>query len=138
MQETRVRSLLLERPLDEGMATHSSILAWRILQAEEPSGLQSEGSHRVVHNWRDVACTHAPLIYAADKYLYVFIYTYLSFGFGSSFFFSNFIFVSNISLYFPSESTSVVKLSFVWKWISLPLLVWTIVFLRAWNYLIFS
>ena len=124
MRETRVRSLLLEHPLDEGMATHSSILAWRILQAEEPSGLQSEGSHRVVHNWRDVACTHVPLIYAADIYMCLYTHTYNLFLVHHSSF-SNFIFVSNISLYFPSESTSVVKLSFVWKWICLPLLFWT-------------
>ena len=45
MQETQVRSLGQEDPLEEGMATHSSILAWRIPQAEEPAGLQSMGSH---------------------------------------------------------------------------------------------
>ena len=39
MQETRVRSLGQEDPLEEGMATHSSILAWRILWTEEPAGL---------------------------------------------------------------------------------------------------
>ena len=37
-------------PLEEGMATHSSILAWRIQWTEEPGGLQSIGSHRVRHN----------------------------------------------------------------------------------------
>ena len=37
-------------PLEEGMATHSSILAWRIPQTEEPGGLQSIGSQRVGHN----------------------------------------------------------------------------------------
>ena len=44
MQETRVRSLGWEDSLEEGMATHSSILAWRILWTEEPGGLQSTGS----------------------------------------------------------------------------------------------
>ena len=39
-----------EDPLEKEMATHSSILAWRILWREEPSGLQSIGSHRVGHN----------------------------------------------------------------------------------------
>ena len=39
-----------EDPLEEGMATHSSILAWRIPWTEEPGGLQSIGSQRVVHN----------------------------------------------------------------------------------------
>ena len=47
MQESWVRSLGWEDPLEEGMATHSSILAWRILWAEEPGGLQSMGSQRV-------------------------------------------------------------------------------------------
>ena len=40
----------LEDPLEEGMATHSSILAWRIPWTEEPDGLQSMGSHRVRHD----------------------------------------------------------------------------------------
>ena len=47
MQETRVQSLGREDPLEEGMATHSSILAWRILWTEEPGRLQSTGSQRV-------------------------------------------------------------------------------------------
>ena len=50
MQETRVRSLGLEVPLEEEMATHSSILAWRILWTEEAGGLQSLGSQRVGHD----------------------------------------------------------------------------------------
>ena len=45
-----VRSLGREDLLEEGMATHSSILAWRIPWTEEPGGLQSTGSHRVEHN----------------------------------------------------------------------------------------
>jgi len=44
MQETLVQFLGWEDPLEEGMATHSSILAWRIPWTEEPSGLQSVGS----------------------------------------------------------------------------------------------
>ena len=44
MQEMWVRSLVWEDPLEEEMATHSSILAWRILWTEEPGGLQSMGS----------------------------------------------------------------------------------------------
>ena len=43
MQETRVRSLDQEDPTEEGMATHSSILAWKTLWIEEPGGLQSMG-----------------------------------------------------------------------------------------------
>ena len=44
MQETQVRSLGWEAPLEKGMATHSSILAWRMPWTEEPGGLQSMGS----------------------------------------------------------------------------------------------
>ena len=43
MQETQVRSLGWEDPLEKEMATHSSILAWRIPWTEEPDGLQSMG-----------------------------------------------------------------------------------------------
>ena len=50
VQETRVRSLGWEDPLEKGMATHSSILAWEILWTEEPGGLQSMGSRRVGHD----------------------------------------------------------------------------------------
>ena len=50
MQETRVRSLDWEDPLQEGLATHSSILAWRIPRTEEPRGLQSTGLQRVGHD----------------------------------------------------------------------------------------
>ena len=46
----RVRSLGREDPLEEGMATHSSVLAWGIPQTEEPGGLQSMGSQRVGHD----------------------------------------------------------------------------------------
>ena len=47
MQETQVRSLGWEDPLEKGMATHSRILAWGIPWTEEPGGLQSMGSQRV-------------------------------------------------------------------------------------------
>ena len=50
MQETWVRFLGREDPLEKGMATHSSILAWRIPQMEEPGRLQSMGSQRARHN----------------------------------------------------------------------------------------
>ena len=50
MQETQVRSLGWEDPLEKGMATHSSIFAWRIPWTEEPGGLPSIGSQRVGHN----------------------------------------------------------------------------------------
>ena len=50
MQETWVQSLGGEDPLEEGMATHPSILAWRMLWLEEPGGLWSIGSQRVGHD----------------------------------------------------------------------------------------
>ena len=50
MEEARIRSLSREDPLQEEMATHSSILAWRIPWREEPDGLQSKGSQRVRHD----------------------------------------------------------------------------------------
>ena len=50
MQETWVQSLAQEDSLEKGMATHSSILAWRIPWTEAPGGLQSMGSQRVRHD----------------------------------------------------------------------------------------
>ena len=47
MQETCIQSLGWEDPLEKGMVTHSSIIAWRIPRTEEPGGLQSIGSQRV-------------------------------------------------------------------------------------------
>jgi len=48
--ETQVQSQGQEDPLEKGMATHSSVLAWRIPWKEEPGGLQSMGSQRVGHD----------------------------------------------------------------------------------------
>ena len=61
MQETQ-KSLVPEQedPLEEVMATHSSILAWKIPGTEEPSGLQSIGLQRVRHDRSDLAGTHMP------------------------------------------------------------------------------
>ena len=50
MKETRVQSLCQEDPLENEMATHFSILAWKIPWTEEPGGLQSMGSQSVGHN----------------------------------------------------------------------------------------
>ena len=57
MQETRVRSLGQEDSLEEGMATHSSILPWKTPWIEEPGGLQSIGLERVEHEWSNLACS---------------------------------------------------------------------------------
>ena len=51
MQEIWVQSLGLEDPLEKEIATHSSIVAWRIPWTKEPDRLQSMGSQRVRHNW---------------------------------------------------------------------------------------
>ena len=50
MQETRVRSLGWEDPLEKEMAIHSRAIAWKIPWTEEPGGLQSMGSQRVRHD----------------------------------------------------------------------------------------
>ena len=50
VQETHVRSLGWEDPLEKEMATHSGILAWKISWTEEPGGLQSMGSQRVTYD----------------------------------------------------------------------------------------
>ena len=55
MQETWIQSLGWEDPLEEDMATHSIILAWRIPWTEEPGWLQSTGSQRIRHDWGDLA-----------------------------------------------------------------------------------
>ena len=63
MQETRAWALGQEDPLEEGMATHSTILAWRIPRTEEPGRLQSWESQRVRHNWAtDSQCVYVGLI----------------------------------------------------------------------------
>ena len=50
MQQTLVGSLVLEDPLEEGMATHSNVLAWKTPWIAEPGGLQSIGSQKVRHD----------------------------------------------------------------------------------------
>ena len=56
---TQVRFLGWEDPLEKEMATHSSVLAWRIPGMVEPGGLPSMGSHRVRHDWSDLAAAAA-------------------------------------------------------------------------------
>ena len=55
MQETQVQSLGWEDPLEKEMATHSSVLAWRISGMGEPGGLPSMGLHRVGHDGSGLA-----------------------------------------------------------------------------------
>ena len=61
MQETQVRSLGWEDPLEKGMATYSRILAWRIPWTEESEGLQSMWSQKIGHDW--VTNTFTLLLY---------------------------------------------------------------------------
>ena len=57
-EETQVQSLCQVDPLEEDMATHSSVLAWRIPWTEEPGRLQSMGSQRVGHDGSNLAGMH--------------------------------------------------------------------------------
>ena len=59
MQETWVQSLGRENPLEESMATHFNMLAWRTPWTEEPGRLQSMGSQKVRHDFSDLARMHA-------------------------------------------------------------------------------
>ena len=70
MQETQVRSLSWEDPLVKGRATHTSILAWRSPQTEEPGGLQSMGMQRVRHDGATSTFT------SCHTYLYICMYVY--------------------------------------------------------------
>ena len=65
--ETQVQSLGWEDPLEEGMATHSSILAWRLPLTEEPGGLQSIGLQRVGQDWSDLAHTSSSRQICGEK-----------------------------------------------------------------------
>ena len=65
--------------LAEGMATHSSVLVWRIPGMGEPGGLPSMGSYRVGHDWSDLAAAAAAAAAAADWLLS--LYSYLSYLF---------------------------------------------------------
>ena len=56
--------------LEKEMATHSSVLAWRILWTEEPGGLLSMGSHRVGHDWSDLVAAAAAVDATCNNYYY--------------------------------------------------------------------
>ena len=69
VQETRVQPLDWEDPLEKDMATHSSILAWKISWTEEPGGVQSLGSQKVRHE-RLTLTTYCYYLYSHYYYLY--------------------------------------------------------------------
>ena len=62
MHETQIQSLGQEDPLKKGIATYSSVLAWKILWRQEPSGLQPMGSQRVRHDWITLSLSWFPLL----------------------------------------------------------------------------
>ena len=61
MQKTWVRSLGWEDPLEKGMATHSSILAWKVPWTKEPGGVQSMGLQRVGFDWATHFFNYVPV-----------------------------------------------------------------------------
>ena len=60
--------------LEKEMATHSSVLAWRIPETEEPGGLPSLGSHRVGHDWSDLAVAVAAVNFCCTAKWFSFVY----------------------------------------------------------------
>ena len=69
----QVQSLGWEDPLEKGVATHSSILAWRFLWTEEPGGLQVHSITRIRHNLNGLACSHC-VQHFQELATYLFIY----------------------------------------------------------------
>ena len=78
IQETQVGFVGQEEPLEEGRATHSSILAWRILWTEEPGGLQSIGLQRVGHDWSNLACMYSFVTFLVHRTLVRFFDLFLT------------------------------------------------------------
>ena len=77
-QETRIQSLVLEDPLEKGMATHSNILAWKIPWTEKFGGLQCMELQRVGHDWDSakyplyiMQSVHTMFLVNKLKYIYV-------------------------------------------------------------------
>ena len=99
MQKTQVQSLGWEDPLEKEMATHSSILAWRILWTEEPGGLQSMGSQRVRQDW----ATTLTLTYLVTKSYLTLLWpqTPLCMGFPKQEYWSGLPFSSPGDLHYP-------------------------------------
>ena len=69
MQETQAQSLCGKNPLEKEMATHSSILVWRIAPTKEPGRLLAMGSQRIEHNCSDLACVRHPYSVCMLAYL---------------------------------------------------------------------
>ena len=69
IQETQVQSVGQKDPLEKGMATHSSILTWKIPWTEEPGGLPSIGSHRVRQDWATNTLTFSSAVVTTHVWL---------------------------------------------------------------------
>ena len=105
LQQTKVGSLGWEDPLEEGMTTHASILAWRIPWTKEPGRLQSRGLEKVRHKWGDWALMQSRLKDGSKRF-------------------------ENIeTCYFRNISTSLVVKSATAYGKYLPSLIWTVVML---------
>ena len=108
LRETCVWRLGQEDPLEKGMATHSSILAWRIPWTEEPGGLQSMGSQRAGHNW--VTNTHMNHREILLKCGFWFKTWFLSGAWGSAF-----LTISQVMLMLTTEHTLNSKAYETWE-----------------------
>ena len=103
-----VRSLGRKDPLEEGMATHSTILAWRIPWSEEPGGQQPTGLQRVRHNWGDLAWTiHCVPLSFWPFYCWIFLFLHLQ---------SNFAFSPHVTLFSQLWPWTLLV---VWRWMFL-------------------
>ena len=72
MQETRVLSLGQEDPLEKGMATHSSVLAWRTPWTEEPGGLNSRWGHKELDTTEQLTLSLFSLLYLYLCFMHIF------------------------------------------------------------------
>ena len=96
-----------EDPLEEGMETHSSLLAWRIPWTEEPGSLQSIGSHRVGHNWSDLPCMHSPVRWLLNSLFVCLIFII----YGFFFFFWVYLLYSVVLVSGAQQSESVIHIN---------------------------
>ena len=110
--------------LEKEMATHSSVLAWRIPGTEEPGGLLSLGLHRIGHNWSDLACTQALIVFSLNPSVSVSLVTIDFWRGAKSYYFLNlfafiFFFISIYAYLFYSHLTWRTDLLYHikrWRW----------------------
>ena len=126
MQETQVRFLGQENPLEKEIATHSSVLGWEIPWTEKLGWLQSMGLQRVGHDWRDLASVSSQtciIIFKTDLSQSSECTVMCRCGFNLYFFMTNYIFLCVycllLCLWFDEKS---VKIFTFWFWVVCPLL----------------